>query len=50
LAIDADFCLAKSGAATALQFIGDVVGRTGVPEFIANLTLRNYVEVGALDV
>ena len=50
LAVDGDFGLAEGGVAAALEFACYVVGDAEVPELIADLALRDDVEVDLLDV
>ena len=33
-----------------MQFIGNVIGNAGVPEFVARLALRDHVKIGALHI
>ena len=49
-AVNSDFAFTEGGVCAAFQFVGDIVGNAGVPEFIFVLALSEDVEEGALDI
>ena len=49
-AVDGDFAFTESGVGAAFEFIGNVVGDAGVPEFVVMLALGKDIEEDALDV
>src|ERR1041385_7692661 len=49
-AIDSDLAFTERAAAAALQFVGDVIRKAGVPEFVARLALCHHIYKCALNV